>query len=127
MAYFIDLITFSEERGNLTVIEKVIPFEIKRIYYIYGVDTSTRGMHRHVRTVQAAVAIQGSCEIWNQNNGTKTNEKFLLDSPNKCLVIKPEDFHWMKNFSKDCVLLVLASEYYEKEDYIYESYHPIDL
>ena len=44
MAHIIDLKTFTDDRGNLTVIEKVIPFDIKRIFYIYGVDDSTRGV-----------------------------------------------------------------------------------
>lgn len=122
MAHIIDLKTFTDTRGNLTVIEKVIPFEIKRVFYIYGVDDSTRGLHRHHKTIQAAISIQGSCEIWNQNGENSINELFLLDSPNKCLIINPEDFHWMKNFSKDCILMVFASEYFNPDDYIYESY-----
>ena len=47
MANLIDLKTFTDERGNLTVIEKTIPFDIKRIFYIYGVENSARGGHRH--------------------------------------------------------------------------------
>ena len=47
MAHIIDLKTFTDNRGNLTVIEKVLPFDIKRIFYIYGVDDSVRGGHRH--------------------------------------------------------------------------------
>ena len=47
MAHIIDLKTFTDKRGNLTVIEKVIPFDIKRVFYIYGVDDSKRGGHRH--------------------------------------------------------------------------------
>ena len=47
MAYLIDLKSFTDKRGNLTVIEKSMPFEIKRIFYIYGVDGSSRGGHRH--------------------------------------------------------------------------------
>ena len=53
MAELIDLKTFTDVRGNLTVIEKVIPFDIKRIFYIYGVDNSVRGGHRHHKTIQA--------------------------------------------------------------------------
>ena len=47
MAHIIDLKTFTDDRGNLTVIEKVIPFDIKRIFYIYGVDDSTRRSEEH--------------------------------------------------------------------------------
>ena len=65
MASLINLKTFTDERGNLTVIEKVVPFDIKRIFYIYGVDESERGGHRHVNTIQAAICIRGHCVIYN--------------------------------------------------------------
>ena len=121
MVQLIDLKTFTDIRGNLTVIEKVIPFEIKRIFYIYGVDDSVRGGHRHHKTIQAAICIQGSCTIFS-NNGKSTSE-FVLDSPHKCLILQPEDWHTMYQFSNDAILMVLASEYFEQNDYIYEPYN----
>jgi hypothetical protein len=120
MAHLIDLQTFTDKRGNLTVIEKVIPFDIKRIFYIYGVDDSKRGGHRHHKTIQAAVCIKGKCTIYN-NNGQK-EDVFELDKPNKCLIIKPEDWHTMFNFSEDAILMVLASENFDATDYIFEPY-----
>jgi dTDP-4-dehydrorhamnose 3,5-epimerase-like enzyme len=121
MAQLIDLKTFIDVRGNLTVIEKVIPFDIKRIFYIYGVDDSVRGGHRHHKTIQAAICIQGSCIIF-CNNGKSTTE-FVLDSPHKCLILHQEDWHTMYNFSSDAILMVLASEFFEQKDYIYEPYN----
>lgn len=120
MASLINLKTFTDERGNLTVIEKVVPFDIKRIFYIYGVDGSVRGGHRHVKTVQAAICIRGNCVIYN-NNGTD-EATYLLDSPDKCLIIQPEDWHSMYSFSEDAILMVLASEFYEAQDYIETPY-----
>lgn len=121
MAHFISLKTFTDKRGNLTVIEKAIPFDIKRIFYIYGVDDSVRGGHRHVKTIQAAVCLQGSCTIYNNDNTKK--EEFILDSPDKCLILEPEDWHQMHSFSKDAILMVLASEFFDPKDYIYEQYN----
>ena len=120
MAKIIDLKTFTDKRGNLTVIEKVIPFDVKRIFYIYGVDDSKRGGHRHKKTRQAAICIKGSCTIYN-NNG-KSEQSFELDQPNKCLLLEPEDWHTMNNFSKDAILMVLASEFFEQSDYIFTAY-----
>jgi hypothetical protein len=120
MARLLDLKTFTDKRGNLTVIEKVIPFDIKRIFYIYGVDDSARGGHRHRKTVQAAICIQGSCEIYN-NDGTR-EEQFVLDQPNKCLILEPSDWHTMNHFTKDAILMVLASEFFDQNDYIFEPY-----
>lgn len=124
MAEIIDLITHSDTRGNLTVIEKVFPFDIKRIFYIYGVDNSVRGGHRHNKTVQAAICIQGKCEIFCNNNKEITTH--FLDSPSKCLLLHPEDWHKMYNFSPDAILMVVASEYFDPEDYIYTPYNEND-
>ncbi len=120
MAYIIDLKTFTDKRGNLTVIEKTIPFDIKRIFYIYGVDESVRGGHRHHKTIQAAICINGSCKISN-NDGSKS-EIFSLDKPSVCLILEPEDWHQMFEFTSDAILMVLASEYYNEKDYIFEKY-----
>ena len=120
MAQIIDLKTFTDKRGNLTVVEKVLPFDIKRIFYIYGVDDSKRGGHRHYKTIQAAISIVGSCTIYN-NDGAHENT-FLLDSPSKCLILNPQDWHQMYNFTPDAILMVFASEYFDANDYIYNSY-----
>lgn len=120
MARLINLKTFTDKRGNLTVIEKVIPFQIKRIFYIYGVDDSIRGGHRHKKTIQAAICLKGKCEIFNNDNFQK--EKFVLDSPDKCLMLEAKDWHKMFGFTEDAILMVLASEYFDKNDYIYEPY-----
>ena len=120
MAYLIDLKTFTDKRGNLTVIEKSIPFDIKRIFYIYGVDSSVRGGHRHKKTIQAAICLQGSCTI--HNNDGKTESSFELNEPNKCLILETADWHTMDNFTPNAILMVLASEYFDQADYIFEPY-----
>jgi hypothetical protein len=120
MARLINLKTFCDQRGNLTVIEKVIPFEIKRIFYIYGVDASVRGKHRHRRTIQAAICLKGSCTI-SSNDGARS-EEFVLDAPDKCLILETKDWHKMYGFSPDAILMVLASELFDPNDYIFEEY-----
>lgn len=121
MAELKELDTFSNQRGSLTVIQQPdIPFEIKRIYYIYGVDNSDRGGHRHKITRQVLICLSGSCEILN-NNG-KQKETFVLDNPRLALIVEPEDWHILTKFSADAMLLVLASELYDEQDYIYTDY-----
>jgi dTDP-4-dehydrorhamnose 3,5-epimerase-like enzyme len=120
MAEIIKLPTHIDSRGSLTVIEKVLPFEIKRVYYIYNCNDLLRGGHRHKKTIQALICIKGSCSVrW--NNG-KTRDSVILNSPDELLLVMPEDYHTMSEFSKDSILLVLASEYYDKNDYIGEDY-----
>jgi len=120
MAYTIDLKTYTDDRGNLTVIENVLPFSIKRVFYIYGVDKSVRGGHRHHKTIQAAVCIQGSCKVYNDDG--ENQETFILDDPSVCLILETKDWHKMFDFSEDAILMVLASEIFMEEDYIFEEY-----
>jgi len=117
MAHIIDLLTITDERGSLTVAEKVIPFEIKRVYWVYQFSAK-RGGHRHKKTLQALICINGSCEIFIDNG--KEKKSILLDRSNKCLILEPDDWHTMDSINQDSVLLVMASEHYDKDDYICE-------
>jgi hypothetical protein len=119
MATFIELPTFSDSRGSLTVIEQAVPFSIKRVYFIFDA-VGLRGGHRHKKNRQVLVAVAGSCEIF-VNNG-REKSVFALDSPAKGLLLEMEDWHTMDKFSSGCVLLVLASEPYDVDDYIDEPY-----
>jgi len=122
MAKILKLNSIVESRGSLTVIEKILPFNIKRVYYIYNLDDSIRGHHRHKKTIQAAVCVSGSCIISCQSAKGDEILEYTLSSRSDCLLINPEDYHTMYNFSKDAVLMVLASENYDPKDYIYEQY-----
>ena len=119
MAYIINVPTFSDSRGNLSVIEKLLPFGIKRFYYIYNA-TSKRGGHRHKKATQGLICVGGSCEIYVHNGELETT--FLLDTPKKCLILDPKDWHTMDQFTTNAILLVFSSEYYDLNDYIDEAY-----
>lgn len=119
MAHKILLPTISDDRGSLTVIEQNIPFDIKRVFYIYNVS-SKRGGHRHKKTKQALIAIHGNLEVYVNDGNEKTS--FLLNSPNECLILDEKDWHSMDKFSKNAILLVLSSEKYDQNDYIYDAY-----
>lgn len=123
MAHIINIQTFKDSRGTLTVLDHIVPFEVKRLFYIYNVDNTERGGHRHHETYQAAICIKGSCKI--TNNNQKETELFELDSPDKCLILLPEDWHVMHDFSADAILLVLASTAFDPKDYIYEPYDTV--
>ncbi|MFI2859228.1 sugar 3,4-ketoisomerase [Paenibacillus sp. JSM ZJ436] len=115
----IDIRELGDDRGLLTVIEefKTIPFEIKRVFYIYGTSPGVRrGFHAHYKTRQALISVSGSCKV-HLNNTVRTAE-VELDSPTKVLILEPNDWHEMYDFSPDCVLLVLSSHLYDAEDYI---------
>lgn len=122
MAHIIELKDFTDQRGSLIAIEdKILGFPIKRVFYIYGAQENVvRGKHRHKKTRQAMVCVRGSCLVY--NNDGKKEDNFLLDTPKKCLILEPKDWHSMTNFTKDCIIQVLASENFNSDDYIYESY-----
>jgi len=118
MPQLIDLPTYQDSRGVLTVIEAELNFSIARVFFIYGVSDQ-RGGHGHIRNKLGLVCIQGHVHVEGQ---TPTDDfSQLLDNPAVCLLLAPEDWHRM-NFSKDAILLVCASEPYAKDDYFYEPY-----
>ena len=109
----------SDTRGGLVALESgnEIPFEIKRVYYIFNLDSQVeRGFHAHKELRQVAVVICGSCEILMDDGSSQ--EVILLDSPFKGLIVDKMIWHEMRSFSKDCVLLVMASDLYDEKDYI---------
>jgi hypothetical protein len=120
MPNLLKLDTYSDQRGSLTVVEKIIPFDIKRVFYIYDLHNQKRGAHRHHKTIQAVICIVGGCQIYCQNKDKELT--ISLDAPEKCLIIQPEDWHEMFDFKPGTVLLVLASHDFEEADYIYEKY-----
>ena len=119
LVQWINFPSLGDERGSLVALEggKTVPFEIKRVYYIFGTQPNVaRGFHAHRKLRQVAVCVTGKCRMV-LDNGKKRDEAWL-DSPNKGLVIKDMVWHEMHDFSSDCVLLVLASEHYDETDYI---------
>ena len=108
-----------DHRGQLVVIEgkDSVPFDIKRVFYIYGTQKDVpRGNHSHYKTKQYLIAVNGSCKVTLDNG--KTKKTFDLDEPNKGLFQDALTWGTMHDFSDDCVLMVLASEYYNEVDYI---------
>ncbi len=107
-----------DRRGNLSVIENdTIPFEIKRVYYVYDIPSGAeRGGHAHKNLQQFLVALSGSFDVI-LNDGKHENV-VTLNKPNVGLLIKSGIWRELKNFSSGAVCLVVASEVYLKEDYI---------
>lgn len=105
--------------GFLTALEenREIPFDIKRIYYIYAVPKEIkRGSHAHKKLEQVLISMSGSVKIKVEDENEK--KVFELNSPNKGLYIGSGIWREMYDFSQSAVLLVLASEYYNESDYI---------
>ncbi len=108
-----------DERGQLVALEeqKDIPFEIKRVYYMYDTKEGVRrGYHAHKSLEQILICIHGSCKILMDNGQEK--KVVSLEKPYEGLYISNNIWREMFDFSPDAVLMVLASDYYKEEDYI---------
>lgn len=123
------LIRFEEKKSNLGSLVAIqdpdaIPFAIQRVYYIYGVDSETyrRGFHAHKDLEQVLICVSGSVKVLVK---TPNEEKvFHLDNPSIGLFVGKMLWREMFDFTKDAVLLVLASRKYDEKDYYrdYEIY-----
>jgi len=105
--------------GNLVALEQGIdiPFDVKRIYYIWGTDCrAVRGKHAHRRLEQIIICLSGSCKFILDNG--KEKKEILLNKPAQGLHIKHNIWREFTDFSDDCVVMVLASEHYDEADYI---------
>ncbi|MBR0092948.1 MAG: WxcM-like domain-containing protein [Lachnospiraceae bacterium] len=108
-----------DDRGQLVSLEEFtdIPFRIKRVYYMYDtIPDAVRGKHAHKSLQQILICIHGSCKV-SLDNGTEKKTVFL-ERPYEGLYIANDMWREMFDFSKDCVLLVFASEVYDESDYI---------
>lgn len=117
-----DLLNFKvhgDHTGHLVALEKGadFPFDIKRVYYIWGTDKNAiRGKHAHRKLEQVIVCTSGSCDFILDNGYERTTVH--LNSPTQGLHIKSNIWREFTNFSPNCVVMVLASEHYDESDYI---------
>lgn len=115
----IQLEEHGDDRGTLIALEQMknVPFEIKRVYYMYDTGCGVRrGFHAHKNLKQMLVCVHGTCKILLDDG--KEKAEILLDCPNKGLLIESHIWREMFDFSHDAVLMVLASELYAESDYI---------
>ncbi|MWB96519.1 WxcM-like domain-containing protein [Flavobacterium sp. GA093] len=117
----IDIIDFPKIEsilGNIAVIENdTIPFEIKRVYYLYDIPSSSvRGGHSHKKLQQILIAISGSFDVVLKDG--KKEKTITLNKPDRGLLIKNNIWRELENFSSGAVCLVLASEVFDEEEYI---------
>jgi dTDP-4-dehydrorhamnose 3,5-epimerase-like enzyme len=108
-----------DSRGSLIALEenREIPFEVKRVYYIYNTKKGVRrGFHAHKSLLQVAVCVHGRCKFLLDDG--RERKHIVLDRPDKGLFIDVMIWREMYDFSQDCVLMVLASDFYFASDYI---------
>ncbi len=112
--------THTDERGSLTCLEtsKDMPFEVKRVFWIYGIpEGKSRGEHAHHTCAELLFPVCGSFKVSLSDDGKHFTE-YVLDTPNRGLLIPPMVWCRLYDFSADSVCLCLASEDYNREGYI---------
>ena len=116
----IELDRHNDQRfGNLTVVEngETLPFDVKRVYYLYDIPGGEgRGAHAHKELEQLIIAASGSFTVTLDDG--KCKRSFFLNRPYQGLYVKPGLWRDLVDFSSGAVVMVLASEVYQKEDYI---------
>ncbi|PMB25953.1 hypothetical protein CEN47_16365 [Fischerella thermalis CCMEE 5319] len=111
--------------GNITIVEgqKNIPFDVKRIYYLYDIPSGEdRGGHAHIELSQLLIAVSGSFNVLLDDG---TNKKIVtLNRPDYGLLLVPGIWRELMEFSSGAICLVLASDIYKESDYIrnYETF-----
>lgn len=118
----IDFKIFGDERGSLTALQgnKEIPFDIKRVFYIYDTKGQNviRGNHANRKTKFVLIMLSGSCDVKVYNNQGSIAETVTLDAPNKGLYLNNMVWKEMTNFTDGSVMLVIASEPFDEFEYI---------
>lgn len=114
----IDLPRINDRRGNISVIEgDTIPFEMKRVYYLYDIPTNAkRGGHAHIEQKALLVALSGSFDVI-LNDGT-SKCVYTLNNPGKGLLIVEGIWRELKHFSAGAVCMVVSSGMFSEVDYI---------
>jgi len=108
-----------DHRGSLIALDKAsgLPFEVKRAYYVFNTKSGVaRGFHAHKKLHQVAVCISGSCRMILDDGVNR--EVVEMNSNLVGVDLPPMLWHEMHDFSDDCILLVVASDYYDEDDYI---------
>ena len=124
LIHTVDFKVLSDGRGSLISLEggsADVPFDIQRVYYIFGVGEGVvRGAHAHKRLRQVVVCMSGRCRMV-LDNGLGIKEDIVLDTPTRGLLISSMTWREMHDFTSDCVLVVLADSHYDESDY-YRNY-----
>ena len=118
----------SDRKGNLSVVEngQTLPFDVKRVYFLYDVPGGeSRGSHAHKGLSQLIIAASGSFTVTLDDG--KCKRSFFLNRPYQGLYVKPGMWRELDDFSSGAVCMVLASDVYQKEDYIHDYQEFLDF
>ena len=115
----VDVPTFTDERGAISVIDKELPFEVKRVFWLHHIaEGKDRGSHALLDSSEIMVAIHGSFVVDLDDIENKTS--IVLDSPDKGIIIRPGIWFRTHSYTNDGVSLIIAEEEYARDKYTYD-------
>ena len=115
----VDIPTFTDERGAISVMDKELPFEVKRVFWLHHINEGKdRGAHALLYSAEIMIAIHGSFMV--DLDDTDTKLRVLLDNPGKGLIIRPGIWFRTHSYKDEGVSLILASEEYSRDKYTYD-------
>jgi len=118
MAKIYKIPTYKDNRGSLSVIEKFLPFNIKRVYFLYNLNKKNRGNHSHKKNKQFLICLSGKIQLKIVNKNKTIF--FNLSKPTSGVYLAPQDWHEIIPKKRNSIVLVLASNNFNKNDYLNE-------
>lgn len=115
----VDVPTFTDERGSISVMDKELPFQVRRIFWLHHIkEGKDRGAHALLDSAEIIVAVHGSFVI--DLDDTENKISVLIDSPEKGLIIRPGVWFRTHSYKDDGVSLIIAEEEYSRDKYTYD-------
>lgn len=115
----VDIPTFTDERGAISVMDKELPFDVKRVFWLHHIkDGKDRGAHALLDSSEIMIAVHGSFVV--DLDDTETKISIVLDNPSKGLMIRPGIWFRTHSYKEDGVSLILAEEEYARDKYTYD-------
>jgi len=115
----VDVPTFTDERGAISVLDKELPFQVKRVFWLHHIqEGKDRGAHALLDSSEIMVAVHGSFIV--DLDDTRNKTSVLLDDPSKGLMIRPGVWFRTHSYKEDGVSLILAEEEYARDKYTYD-------
>ena len=122
----IDVPTFTDDRGAISVLDKELPFQVKRVFWLHHIaEGKDRGAHALLEGMEIMVAVHGSFVV-DLDDGTE-KASVILDNPSKGLIIRPGVWFRTHGYNEDGVSLILADEVYSRDRYTYDYKEYINL
>lgn len=118
MAKILKIPTYKDKKGILSVVERFIKFKIRRVYFLYNFKKKNRGKHKHKKNRQFLVCLSGKVQLKVINKNI--NKLYNLSKPTVGVLLEPQDWHEIIPIKKNSIVLVLASEFFNKKDYFNE-------